>query len=233
MFQKILDIIYPRKCMFCGEKLHNNDKYYCKKCYYKLPFIEEKRCLICGREIFGDRKLCLECTKHKRYVDVVYPAFVYSGNIKEALLKHKFAGKMYYYKPFAEFIYENIKDKVSDVDCIVYPPVNKKTFITRGFNQCELISGVLSKKLDIILLKNGIYKTRENKKQSLMSREDRYKNVKGVFAINDKFSEFLNGKTVLLIDDIMTTGATIDECSKMLKKKGVKTVKSATLCITG
>lgn len=233
MFSKILNIIYPPKCMFCGEKLNNNDKYYCKKCYYKLPFIEEKRCLICGREIFGDRKLCLECTRHRRHVDVVYPAFLYSGNIKEALLKYKFAGKMYYHKPFAELIYENIKDSISDVDCIVYPPINIKTFYKRGFNQCELIAKILSEKFDIKLLKKAIYKTRENEKQSLMSREQRYKNVKGVFAVNDSFSEYLKGKTVLLIDDVMTTGATIDECSKMLKKKGVKTVKSATLCITG
>lgn len=218
--------------MFCGKQLNNNEKYYCKECYYKLSFIEEKRCLICGREIFTDKKLCLECMSHKRYVDVVYPAFLYKGIIKEALLKYKFAGKMWYHKPFADLIYDNIKDKVSEIDCIVYPPINKKTFLKRGYNQCELISKVLSKKLNIALFKNVILKTRENEKQSLMSRENRYKNVKGVFAINNKYSSYLNGKTVLLIDDIMTTGATIDECSKMLKKKGVKTVISATLCIT-
>ena len=56
--------------MFCGEKLDNKSEYYCKKCFYKLSFVEENRCLICGREIYGHSKLCLSCREHKRYIDV-------------------------------------------------------------------------------------------------------------------------------------------------------------------
>lgn len=220
--------------MFCGEKLNNKEKYYCKKCYYKLSFIEERRCLICGRELIGssDAKICNACYYHKRYIDVNYPSFIYSGIIKEALLKYKFGGKMWYYKPFSEFIYENIKDKIKGIDYIVYPPVNRITFYKRGFNQTELISRELSHKLGVPYIRNCIYKTRQNEKQSLMSAEMRYKNVKGVFAVRKKYRDMLKGKKVLFIDDIMTTGATIDECSKILKKNGVISVSSATLCIT-
>ena len=150
--------------MFCGEGLNNKEKYYCKKCYYKLSFIEDKRCLICGREIYGDEKLCLECREHKRYMDANFPSFIYSGIIKEALRKFKFAGKMWYYKPFSLFMYETLKDiiKPDSIDYIVYPPVNKKTFEDRGFNQSELIAKELSKKLKIKLLKKCIYKIRDN-----------------------------------------------------------------------
>ncbi len=231
MLNFILNIFYPNKCMFCNEFLDNNSKYYCKKCYYKLPFTEDKICLICGREVYGTHKICLSCRTHKTYIDVNYPAFTYSGNIEEALKKFKFAGKMWYYKPFAKLMYENIKDKVSNIDYIVYPPINKKTFYKRGYNQMELISKEMSKLLNIKMLKNCIYKTRENEKQSLTSGKLRYQNVRGVFAINNGFSEIINGRNILLLDDVMTTGATINECARMLKKSGAKSVVSSTLCI--
>lgn len=231
IFKFFLNIFYPKRCMFCGKLIDNNEEYYCLKCYYKLPFVEEKRCLICGRELFGESKLCAHCKEHKRYIDANYPVFVYKGLIKEALLKYKFKGKMWYFKPFSCFLYEEIKDKVSNIDCIVYPPINKKTFYKRGYNQSELIAKELSQKLNIKMLNKCILKTRDNEKQSLMSGKMRYKNVKGVFKIDEKYKNELKGKCVLFIDDILTTGATADECAKMLKKAGALSVVSSTLCI--
>lgn len=234
MFQFILDIFYPKKCMFCGCDLKRKDEYYCRDCYLKLSFVEEPNCLICGRELVGthSNKICNACYYHKRYIDANYPSFVYSGLMKEALLKHKFAGKMWYYKPFADFIYETIKDRVSSVDYIVYPPVNIKTFYKRGYNQSELISKALSKKIGKPYIKGCIYKTRQNEKQSLMTGDMRFKNVKGVFKVRKKFYDIIENKTILFIDDVMTTGATANECAKILKKAGALSVLSATLCIT-
>lgn len=231
MLDLFLNIFYPKKCMFCNEPLDNNSKYYCKKCYYKLPFVEDKVCLVCGREIYGDHKICLSCRTHKTYIEVNYPAFTYSGNIEEAIKKFKFAGKMWYYKPLAELMYENIKGKISNIDYIVYPPINKKTFYKRGFNQMELISKEMSKFTNIKMLKKCICKVKENEKQSLTSGKMRFENVRGVFAVNDNYKETLNGKNILLLDDVMTTGATINECARMLKKSGAKTVISSTICI--
>ena len=138
---------------------------------------------------------------------------------------------MYYYIPFANFIYNEIKDKVSSIDYIVYPPVNYKTFFKRGYNQSELISKKLSKDLNIPYIKDCFYKTRQNDKQSLMSYEMRFKNVNGVFKVKKKFYNIIKNKRILFIDDIMTTGATIDECAKVLKKNGAVSVCSATVCI--
>ena len=80
--------------MFCGKIIDNNDKYYCKACYYKLPFVEEPSCLICGTYLPGNEKICISCKTTKRYIDANYPVFAYEGAVKEALLKHKFCGKM-------------------------------------------------------------------------------------------------------------------------------------------
>ncbi len=231
MLEKLLNIFYPRKCMFCGKLLNNKYEYYCKQCYYKLPFVEDKRCLVCGREIFGSDSLCLPCRNHKRNFDENYPVFLYSGEMASALKRYKFTGKMYYYKPFSEFIYDTIKDKLINVDYIVYPPINRRTFYKRGFNQCELIAKEISLKTNIPYLKNAIKKVRQYKKQSLAKGKDRYKNVKGAFKINNKYSEVFKNKKILLIADVLTTGATLDECSKMLKKQGALTVVCTTLCI--
>ena len=231
MLEKILNLFYPRKCMFCGELLDNNNSYYCMNCYYKLPFVEENRCLICGREILHSDKICLPCRTHKRNFDENYPIFLYSGEMASALKRYKFTGKMYYHKPFAQFIYDEIEEKLKHIDYILYPPINRKTFYIRGFNQCELIAKELSKKSNVPYLKNAILKVRQYKKQSLAKGKDRYKNVKGAFTINRKYHEFLKGKRILLIDDVLTTGATMDECSKMLKKCDVFSVICSTLCI--
>ncbi len=231
MLEKFLDIFYPRKCMFCGEKLNNKGEYYCSKCYYKLPFVEENRCIVCGREMYSRQSICLPCQTHKRNFDENFPVFLYVDEMASALKRYKFTGKMYYYKPFSEFIFETVKDKISDIDYIVYPPINRMTFYKRGFNQCELIAKELSAKSDIPYLKNAIIKVRQYKKQSLVKGKDRYKNVKGAFKINSKYGELLKGKRILLIDDVLTTGATLDECSRILKKQGVFTVKCTTLCI--
>lgn len=231
MIRKILDLIYPRRCMFCGELLDNKNEFYCMKCYYKLPFVEENRCLVCGREMVNKDKICLPCRTHKRNFDENHPVFLYSDEMSSALKRYKFAGKMYYHKPFAQFIYAEIEEKLKHIDYILYPPINRRTFYKRGFNQCELIAKELSLKSGVPYLKNAVLKVRQYKKQSLASGKDRYKNVKGAFKINDKYHEILKGKRILLIDDVLTTGATLDECSKMLKKLGVFSVICSTLCI--
>ena len=227
----ILNLLYPPKCMFCGKQIDNKDKHYCKSCYYKLSFTEEPKCLICGSYLPGNEKICISCKTIRRYIDVNYPVFYYDGAIKEALLKHKFCGKMWYYKPFAEFIFENIKDKVKNIDYIVYPPVNNKTFYKRGYNQSELISNELGKMLSLKVLKKCIFKKFDNEKQSNMSGKMRFKNVKGVFDVKDEFKEELKGKTILFVDDVYTTGATSNECAKLLKKYGATSVVVTTLCI--
>ncbi len=231
MLGKLLDIFYPRKCMFCGEKLNNKVEYYCKSCYNKLPFTEENRCLVCGREMFTNQNVCLSCQIHKRNFDENISVFLYIDEMASALKRYKFTGKMYYHKPFSEFIYDEIRERLCNIDYIVYPPINRITFYKRGYNQCELIARELCRKTGVPYLKNAIIKVRQYKKQSLVKGKDRYKNVRGAFKINSKYNDILNKKRVLLIDDVLTTGATLDECSRMLKKQGVHSVICATLCI--
>ena len=234
MFDLLIKFFYPDKCIFCGEKPDPELKSCCRKCYYKMPVLSDERCLICGRELYSSDgyKVCSICRNHKMYMDANYPSFLYDGNIKEALLKFKFAGKMWYHKQLAFFMSETIKKNNVTADFIVYPPVNGKTFNNRGYNHAELLAEEISRYTGIKIIKNAIYKVQDNEKQSLMSAQMRWKNVRNVFAVKEKYNDVFKGKKILLIDDILTVGATISECSRMLKKSGAKSVVSATLCIT-
>jgi len=234
MLYYIVDFFYPKKCIFCGERITDKNNCFCRKCYYKLPIISDDRCLVCGRELYSTYgyKICPTCQKNKMYIDANYPSFIYEGNIKEALKKYKFAGKMWYYKQFSHFIYNTLKENNITDDYIVYPPINKSTFYKRGYNQCELMCRELSKLLGIKMIKNAILKRFDNEKQSLMSGSIRFKNVRNVFYINEKSETIIKNSKILLIDDILTTGATASECARMLKKSGAKSVISATICIT-
>lgn len=234
IFRKILSLIYPEKCIFCGEKPENN-KYYCRKCYYKLPILDEENiCLVCGRQLYGNEgyKVCPTCSKYKMHFDANYPAFIYEGIIKDALRRFKFTKQMWYYKAFGIFISERIKKENLTIDYIVYPPVNKSTFNDRGYSQAELLAEVVGKKIKKKVLKNAIVKIRQNEKQSLMSASKRRSNVKNVFKIKHSYFEDIKGKNILFVDDILTTGATMNECAKELKKAGAVRVYGATLCIT-
>ena len=234
MIRFLLDFFYPKKCIFCGERINEKDVSYCKKCYYKIPILNDTVCLICGRELYSDNgyRICTTCQKHKMHFDINYPCFIYEGNIKESILKYKFAGQMWYYKQLSNFIYENIKNKIKNIDYIVYPPTNKNTFGKRGYNHVELMAVEIGKKFNIKVIKNAIYKIKDNEKQSLMSASMRFKNVKGVFKVKEKYEYLLKDKRILFIDDVLTTGATADECAKILKKAGAKYVCCATVCIT-
>ncbi len=123
---------------------------------------------------------------------------------------------------------ENFCRIVKNYDIIISVPISKKRYKQRGYNQSLLIAKELSKKLDLKLVKNCLYKNKNIVEQSKLGREKRMENVKGVYKIRN--SEILNNKKILLIDDIYTTGSTVNECCKTLiynaniKEIGVLTI---------
>ena len=228
-----LNPIFPGKCMFCNKEMRMSAKTpYCGRCYYNLPVkTYENKCLICQRVIYGskDIKLCRTCEKHNLYFDVNYAPFTYKGTVKDAIKRFKFQRSMWYGKYFAIFMEKELEDKNISADYIVYPPINRKTYKKRGYNQSEELAKHLSKRLGIPCISRAIRKLKENEKQSLQKRETRFSNVRGVFGIENKAASLIKGKNILFVDDILTTGATASECAKILKKSGAVTVISATV----
>lgn len=198
----ILNLFFPQKCIGCGKE----NEIFCKNCLGKIDFptlIEESN---------------------------VFAATDYNDEfIKKAIWMLKYRGIKQVAEPLAELmhqrLFKDIKHRVSNNWLIIPIPLSEKRLRERGFNQSELISKHLSEKLSLPLVNNVLYKIKETLSQvSLKNREQRLNNIKGSFAV--KNPHLIEGKTIILIDDVTTTGATLKEARKILKQKGAKKVIS-------
>lgn len=155
--------------------------------------------------------------------------FRYEGIIRKTILNYKFEDKSYLYKTFVNFMIknENFCEKIKKYDIIIPVPISKKRNKQRGYNQSLLIARELSKRLNINLENNCLIKQKNIIEQSKLNKEQRQKNIQGVYDLVNK--EKIENKTILLVDDIFTTGSTVNECSKVLKNSNSKYIGILTI----
>lgn len=208
-----LDLIYPPKCGICGKL---NDNFLCNKCYLKLKndskfTIEENKKEEKEKEYKEDK------TNRNEYNRLLY-MFKYEGMIRNIILKYKFQDKSYLYKTIVNFLLKNEKlfEIIKTYDTIVPVPISKKRKKTRGYNQSYLIAREIAVKSGMKINNKCLFKTKNIIEQSKLNKEERLNNIKGVYKLKNSYG--LENKKILLIDDIYTTGSTVNECCKILKK---------------
>lgn len=210
IFDYILDLIYPRKCVFCGKVLDETD--ICSACAEKLPYTK-------GDEAFQKLAFIPKCVSPLYYEDAV----------RESFLRYKFAGVQAYAARYGLIMSECIENNLdcSAIDVISCVPLSKKRLRKRGYNQAQLLAKEISASLGIPF-RPLLCKIKDNPAQSgTKSAKERANNVVGVYSIQANAD--IEGKTVLLVDDIVTTGATLSECARVLRKAGAGQVYAATL----
>lgn len=183
-------------------------------------------CIICGDEFSGICPLCTGKIKRVKETDGIIAYGYYSGVLKQLILEFKYKKNFVAGMILVEFLFDLIKDSDISIDGIVFIPSSKKALKQRGFNQCEYLANELSKKVKVDLYKD-IIKVKNTKEQKLLSKEDRFKNISGAFDLKDNNN--IKNKRLLLIDDVVTTGATVYECEKILKKNGAESIKILTV----
>lgn len=201
----------------------------------KLLFDSDKVCLFCidNKEDLKNY-ICPECRdnlekNHKELniildnLDSCYYSVYYNRFIKGILHDFKFNDKGYLYKPLSEFLIETIKTNSLDkkVDLIYYVPLHRRKKAIRGYNQSELLASYISRALSLELSHN-FKKVKSTKEQHRLTKVERQTNLNDSFKLKNK--DELVGKRVLLIDDLITTGSTLDECAKTLKEAGANKV---------
>ena len=223
--EKIMNYIFPPTCGFCGE-ITESDSFICNNCrnIKKQEYINH--CKLCGKVCYSE--ICPECRKKKIYYDKFFFCREYNEDMKEKIHRFKFYGEKYYYHFFTELMYERLKDET--VDGIIAVPVSRERMKERGYNQCELIAKKLSKMLEIPYLGDVLVKTMHNERQSLQTLKLRKESVKNVFKVADIYSVI--GKKILLIDDVLASGSTVNECSRLLKQSNVKEVHVGVIAVS-
>ncbi len=149
------------------------------------------------------------------FSELIY-AFKYEGLIRKLILDFKFNDKPYLYKTFVNFLLKNEKifENIKKYDKIIPVPISKKRYKERGYNQSELIAREIERQTKLEMLNNCLIKTKNIIEQSKLNKEDRKRNIQGVYTL--KNGQLIEGKSILVIDDIYTTGSTVNECSKIL-----------------
>lgn len=223
--------IFTPTCFVCAAPLPFSYKmpYICDKCSIKAHLINIKICECCKkpRDIDPLKPACPYCNGDKFPFDNYISPFYYEGAIRLSIRDYKFTRRFGNAKSFAHFM--AIKLKYLDnfkPEVIIPAPSSKRRIISRGFNHTLLLAKHLSEMTDIPY-DNVLVKIRHTKPQSLLTRKERETNLKGAFDIKPH-----NYKNVLLIDDIYTTGSTVKELCKVLRKSGVKEISVATVAHT-
>ncbi len=191
---------------------HNeNTEFTCKNCKIKLEYY---------------RRDCHDISPSKYYFDKAFFSYKYIGEIRQLMLKYKFYNHKYLYKFFAYDLSNKLLNYLAKtqtkIDYIVAVPISFKRYLERGYNQSWLIASEVSQVLDVPTLRFCLIKFKHNKRQSELSMFQRATNTKDVY--NVFFKKSIEGKNILLIDDIYTTGSTVNECSKVLKKCGANRI---------
>lgn len=218
IFEYILRLLFPPKCIFCEALLSiGTNPEICQSCYSKMP-LHDSDYLSPGVE-----------TTVLKGCDRVVSLFRYSGIVRETLLRYKFNDRPSYFRTLSLLLYEKlIKVTKNDTfDIIVSVPLHKKRELSRGYNQARLISECVAKKLGKPDCSRMIKRKRETAVQSTLTHEERIENVREAFYVLNP--SIFNGKKVLLIDDILTTGNTIGECGRLIKEAGAAEVIGAVL----
>lgn len=233
MLKAVVDTVFPRTCLCCKEKLGDwqQDDFVCRKCISKIKKNLPPFCSSCGRHL--DKKdfsknICNSCAKNRLHFDRAFAPCVYDGVIKELIHEFKYRDKDYLGKSLAKIMADFIKTYELPLDCVDYivpVPLHDTRLREREFNQAEVLSRHICEEFDKDLITGIIRRSRYTKTQTELNPDERLLNVKQSFHTTGD----LSGKNVLLVDDVLTTGATSSEAAHALKSAGANIVFVLTL----
>ncbi len=220
--QKILDFVFPNNitCIVCGEDIDIGNRYnMCSRCLKKTVFNNGKICMKCGRPLKNNT--CNNCTGTKHYFKFARAPLVYIGGTRTLVHKLKFGNLACLAESLAEFLYDEYVKMRVECDSVVAVPLHPHRYKIRGYNQSHELLKVLNKKLNLEDLSSCVGRNRNTLPQSSLNLEGRLQNVKHAFVVLD--NQF-RGKRVLVIDDVVTTTATVDSLARVLRYAGASEV---------
>ncbi len=230
--EAVLSLLYPNICPFCGKILKKTEKQgMCVSCELRLPFVYEPRCKKCGKPIEKETKeYCWDCEQHHHFYDRGVAVWEHGPLVSNAIYQFKYHNRRIYSRFFAKEMVQSNYSIIRrwNIDLIVPIPVSKKRKRQRGYNQTELLAKEISRMLDIPYSAKSLVRVKDTAPQKKLNVRQRKYNLLNAFEWR---GEPLSGENILLIDDIYTTGNTIDVCAQIIRKTGAKKVFFLTISI--
>lgn len=224
LISSLFSAVYPSACPVCRNP---SDAFLhapiCANCWGTVKRYDGASCRVCAAPLVSEHsRICGECLRKAPPFSLVLSYGLYTGALSEAIHILKFSGLKRIAGPLGNLLLEL---PIPDADCIVPVPVTVRTLRDRGFNQTLLLSVILSKHLKIPVRMNSLFKKKETPPQIGLRAKERVDNLKNAFEVRER----LGDRRIILVDDVMTTGATVRECSKVLLRAGAKEVVVVTL----
>ncbi len=212
----ILDAVFPHQCV-CGKW----DKLVCDNCFESIPKNKTQLCPIC-KKLSENGQICSSC-RHKGFLTGVMIFGDHEGVLKSLIWRYKYNLVKDLSFPLSELLADRFGGFIQKKKFIItYVPMSRQRHNWRGFNQSELLAEKTSKELNVEM-ENYLFRIGKHKSQVGLRRKERIKNLEGKFVINSKAPK-VSGKRILIVDDVYTTGTTLEECAKVLRKNGAREV---------
>jgi len=231
----LLNVIYPRRCPICTDIVTPKGEKICKECINSLVYIQEPRCKKCSKPIeHEDHEYCGDCNKNKLSYQYGFALWSYNLSISQSISDYKNKGKKEYADFYIEELVRCYGDKIKrlEIDALVPVPLHKSRQNYRGYNQSEIIAKGLGKALNIVSIPKLLIRNKKTLRQKDLNDKERLENIQKAFVINKEvLLKYKNINKVMLVDDIYTTGSTIDACSKVLLSNKIEEVYFVTLSI--
>lgn len=224
IIKQLVDFIYPRRCPVCHEIVGSGGELICKTCEKKFTYVEEPYCMKCGKPLKEEEKeYCIQCCENNYYFNEGRSVYIYEDTMRFSIYRFKYGNRPEYAEFYASEIYKKYKRKIKEwnADIIIPIPLHKSRLNKRGYNQAYLIAKELSKLSHIPTDENYLIRKKKTSVQKNLTASEREDNIKNAFKIKKNRVKL---KSAILIDDIYTTGVTINEASKILKEAGFDNV---------
>lgn len=229
--QGLLDALYPFRCPVCDEIVMPKGQLICRGCFEVLSFVRQPVCKKCGKEVFCSTvEYCLDCSRHRRSFEYGVALLNYDERARHSMAGIKYRNKRQYLEFYVEAVCVRFGRQIlrMGADALVPVPIHPSRRRKRGFNQAEILAEGIGGKLGIPVCSGLLVRNKRTAPQKELSPLERLKNLEEAFAVGTGVEDM---ESVIIVDDIYTTGSTVEACTRMLKAAGVKRVYFIAVCI--
>lgn len=227
----LVDALFPRRCPVCGGIVLPKGRLICPSCLKELSFVKSPSCKKCGKEVMSDTiEYCRDCTRHQRSFEYGVALFNYNDAAKSSMAAVKYKNKREYLDFYADAAVRVLGKRLLAMEAgvLVPVPVHPARLRKRGFNQAEVLAEKMAEGLGIPVCPDLLKRTKKTEAQKGLDPAGRLKNLEKAFAAGTVPEGV---ESVLLVDDIYTTGSTVEACARTLLRAGIKKVYFFSVCI--